>query len=431
MKFSGSTTITATALFLASVTVCSHAFLAPSSSSLVGVRTSHGSSTSKTARYFLDTTKKGDKAAAAGSVNPIADIQSFLPSPEPVEVRPNLQGTTCLVSCGGQTVKPDLFYLLNHEDSAFRFSKIVAISSDVASTKKQLLTRQARYTGLLSKLDYQPADDSSSILPSTPDILEQASSWIAVVDSLQDLKLMAKSIDKVDNVAILYMASSCDEASTTAIRDTFETTLKVANPNVSLVIVDQEACSMENNKLDPFLEENNSAFPPLLFYDDESSSTATSLSNTTTPKNPAFLSEEALRMAVECLQLQAAAGKCLFLRLIDNNSANTATTSKQTPEELFPKLVKGLRNAGYQRSQEIDYMLQLGLSHYQKAIEVYETANPAAKNGVVHTNAWWEDKEFQKQVKQSSLRQEELVAANRAREERLNQQEEEQDKKFA
>eukprot|EP00980_Cylindrotheca_fusiformis_P020004 scaffold7091_cov73-Cylindrotheca_fusiformis.AAC.1 len=80
----------------------------------------------------------------------------------------------------------------------------------------------------------------------------------------------------------------------------------LANPNVSLVAVDQETCSMENNnnKLDQLLEETIPLFHPSCFMTTMTNQATT----TTTPNNPAFLSEEALRMTVECLQLQAAAG---------------------------------------------------------------------------------------------------------------------------
>jgi hypothetical protein len=88
----------------------------------------------------------------------------------------------------------------------------VAISSDVAATKKQLLTRQARYTGLLSKLDYE----SSSLLP-TSTLLQEASSWVAVIDNLNDLKMMTQYVGQVQNVAILYMASKSTGTTTTQI----------------------------------------------------------------------------------------------------------------------------------------------------------------------------------------------------------------------
>lgn len=405
MKFS-----TAALLVLATAASTTQAF-APATS------VTSKTASSNTARYFLDTTKGGggDSIAEDGlAKNPIKDIQSYIPSPEPVEVRQNLASSTCIVS-GSKAVSPDLFYLLNHEDSAFAFKKIVAISSDVASTKKQLLTRQARYAGLLSKLDYE----SSSLLP-TSSLLEEASSWIAVIDNLSDLALITQSAAKVENVSILFMASPDDSAST--LEQAFDA-LKAANPNSSLVIVDQIACDTSIEQEEFALKNTKQRFAPLLYFDEEVTSTALN-----EMQDPAFLAEEALRMVTECLQLQAAAGKSISLRLIENDTV-TATSAKQSPQQLFPKLVKGLRNAGYDRPQEIDYMLRFGVSHYATAIQEFETENPTAKNGVVHTNAWWEDEKFQKMVKKSSLRQEELVEANRMLEERLLQ--EEQEKKFA
>jgi hypothetical protein len=390
------------------------------------------STSSTTARYFFD----GDSAKMeAQDKNPVKYIQSYIPSPEPVEVRPSLEQSTCIVS-GSKPISPELFYLLNHEDSAFGFKKIVAISSDVAATKKQLLTRQARYTGLLSKLDYE----SSSLLP-TSTLLQEASSWVAVIDNLNDLKMMTQYVGQVQNVAILYMASkdqhdtgttTSSSTTTTTTTETFQA-LKMANPNVSLVVVDQDAIKFVEQ--DPLMLENKRKAVPLLYFDSSSSQdnddevVVVEEEPSNDVQDPLFLLDEALRLVTDCLQLQAAAGKTISLSLVENDTTSK-TSSSQTSKELFPKLIKGLREAGYQRPQEIDYMLRMGVNHYANAIQEFETANPNAKNGVIHTDAWWEDEQFQKMVKQSSLRKDELMESNRVREERLLAQEQEE-KKFA
>lgn len=391
---------TSAALFLAAAatTTSSTRAFAPSDGRVVkSASSSFGHRKISTARYFLDTSG-GDRSNSPEVKNPVKDIQSYLPQPEPVEVS-NISGT-CLVS---GKVSPELFYLLNNEDSAFEFDKIVSISPDISGMKKQLLTRQARYTGLLSKLDYS----TGSLLP-TSELLESASSWIAVVDSLSDLKMIAQCAGQVDNVAVLYMAPSNDgiEAASYA--------LKEANPNASLVIVDQTA--LVEQPINEDFEETK-APPTIMFYQEYDASTVDETDEELI-SNPAFMQEEAIRMVTECLQLAASNGKTISLKIVENDT-QSETSASQSSEKLFPKLTKGLREAGYERPQEIDYMLRLGVPDYLSAIQGFEKENPTAKDGVVHTNAWWEDPEFQKLVKQSSLRKDELIAANRERETRL------------
>ena len=82
-------------------------------------------------------------------------------------------------------------------------------------------------------------------------------------------------------------------------------------------------------------------------------------------------------------------------------------------------MIKGLRQAGYARPQEMDYVLNGGLKEFFDEIQAFEKENPTNEDGSVKlTNAWWEDPEFQKMVKESSLRKEELKQANRLAEEK-------------
>jgi hypothetical protein len=246
--------------------------------------------------------------------------------------------------------------------------------------------------------------------------MQEASSWICVVDNLEDLQMVAKCAGQVENVAVLYVTPSNDgiEAASEA--------LKAVNQNASLVVVHQDAIT--ESPVDEFEEVKAPA--PVMFYEKYDVSSFTSRKESIS--DPAFLQSEAIRMATECLQLDAASGKTIALSVIENDTTSQ-TSSSQTSQQLFPKIVKGLREAGYERPQEIDYMLRLGVSDYQSEIKNFEQENPTAQNGVVHTNAWWEDPEFQKMVKKSSLRKEELITANREREAEFELQEEEE--KFA
>merc|ERR1712151_638817 len=62
------------------------------------------------------------------------------------------------------------------------------------------------------------------------------------------------------------------------------------------------------------------------------------------------------------------------------------------------KLIKGLRQAGYARPQEIDHMMREGVEGYQKAIDDFMERNPDYDKGYT-SDIWWESEEFQKSVR--------------------------------
>jgi len=85
-------------------------------------------------------------------------------------------------------------------------------------------------------------------------------------------------------------------------------------------------------------------------------------------------------------------------------------------------LIKGLREAGYARPQEIDHMLRDGPANYQSAVDDFNEKNPNYKDGYYTTDAWWEDEKFQASVKKSSLRAaEEIQQAKDARQEKIEE----------
>lgn len=382
-------------------------------------------------------------------VHPLQDIQSYVPVAEPVLTRKNIQGSTCVVSGGRAT--PELFYMLNDEDSAFRFNKIVSVSQDVSRTKKQLLTRTARYTGLLNKL----AHETGNVVPPA-NILEEASSWIALVDTVEDLQSMIPSANQVENLSILYFYTPQDEAQL----ESLSVDLMAVNPNASLVLIPQIELEedpeidpdevqptpimyyYEPGKGEPLVPQAASEEPPAPVASAEEGegkkeNEAKGIPKLTEPKllrNPAFIASEANRLAVECLQLQAAAGKTLKVQCMERKGMMELMQllQQETPstQNLFTKLILGLREAGYERSQEMAYMMDKGVVHLKEAIDKFSNANPSlvksmrsgasatTKDGepIKTTNAWWEDPEFQKLVKESSLRRAELEEAKRLEE---------------
>ena len=386
MKFS-----VPTVLFVASIATTATAF---TSTDLVRQRKTLPS----TARYFLDTSG-GNKDERTGPVNPLMDVAAFLPSPKPVESRSGLSREKCLVS---GDIPEEFFYHLHtndDENKMFDFDSIVAVHPDVSAMKKKLLTRQARYTGLLDKLDYEQGE----LLPSSSS-LESASSWIVVAHSTQELSSIATVANQVENLVVLYIGSLV-QADQKALFD--------ANPNASIVNVQNPEWLELDETEDPMLIPSLDS--PLLYYpetiDDDNDEEEPSFSN----KDSTFLKAETLRLVSECLQLKAAAGKTLFVKLMENTLSTKASSSTET----FPNLIKGLRQAGYARPQEMDYVLNGGLKEFFDEIQAFEKENPTNEDGSVKlTNAWWEDPEFQKMVKESSLRKEELKQANRLAEEK-------------
>ena len=344
-------------------------------------------SSSSSSTLFISSWGKGSGASEfnANDVpqSPEENIQAYLAKPEPVEARANLSGNVLVSGWKDAT----LFNFLNSEDSAFEFDKIVAFSQDIVKAKKSLLSREARYTGLLDKLDYLE-DEGASALP-TVEQLEGMTSWVAVVEEaskIEEIAALCKAADSVKNLSILLI-DAIDLSS-----DTSEAVLEglgACDTDYSLVSVGTLHEDHEEGKV------------PCKYEEFGGSLAAGSV----------FSTNEAMRMVTECLQLESAVGKAYTLSEIEDS------------DSLDFKLVKGLREAGYARPQEVDHMIRFGTSAYQEAIEAYKEKNPG--DGVTTTHAWWEDENFQKSVKESSLRKEELLAANREREERLaNEQQE-------
>lgn len=446
------------AFFLASSAALvsqSHAFTAPASLSTTKAQTLSSSSPSSRRRMAKEADAGGkskvteidemqlkrmnyefNRGAGSGSgvddtprMHPLMDIQSYVPVAEPALTRKNIQDSTCIVS--GSRATPELFYLLNSEDSNFGFNKIVAVSNDVKKNKKTLLTRTSRYTGLLSKLAYE----EGSVVPPAS-VLEEASSWIALVDTAEDLKTLIPSAASVENLSILFFYSA---DITESQLESLSSELMAANPDASLVLVPQADVIQDPNE-DP-LDAEIKPTPIMYYYEQGKGEPLVISEEATTPTEEAkegqeapvsieptlvhdneFTFEEARRLAIECLQLQAGAGKTLMVQCIEKKGMlemNQLIKQKSpSTQNMFTKLILGLREAGYERPQEIAYMLDKGVGHMQEAIDKFGQANPGAVKSIqsgsgsskatTTTNAWWEDPEFQKLVKESSLRKEQV-----------------------
>lgn len=321
---------------------CTDAFV-PSSLSLINSRTTQSSSTtsSNTILYISSWGTKGPPSRWSDNVlkDPEKKIQDYLEEPEAVEARTNVDGI-CLVS--GLINAKDrtdqfIFDLLNHEDSAYEFTKIIAFVDDSKFSKKRLLSRSARYTGLLDKLDFIQSNTIGA-LP-TIEQLNGVKTWLAVIgvtetgvqtndeklQQLIDIATIAKNVPSLENIAILMMNSNemDPNSSSNALN-----ILKDSGKTYTLVAVGTIEDRPEGQTFYHYGEFGTS--------------------DAVLPSTAVFSREESYRMITELLQLESGINKALTFADIYNVNVTEA------------KLIKGLREAGYARPQEIDHMIREG-----------------------------------------------------------------------
>ena len=268
--------------------------------------------------------------------NPEEKVQAYLKEPQAVEARNNVDGT-CLVS---GLIRPGvaaddqfLFDLLNHEDSAFEFEKIIAFTNDAKLARKRLLSRSARYTGLLDKLEFAQAAEPDA-LPKAED-LTGVKSWIAYLDSdklleqVEEVASILQTAESVENVALLLVnANELEASASQAALDKIKAVAEGRKLSYTLVAV---------GKLETH-EEGREAYHFEPFGTDEG----------VIPPQAIFSRQESYRMITELLQLECGRDKALsFAEIYNVNATNV-------------KLIKGLREAGYARPQEIDHMIREG-----------------------------------------------------------------------
>jgi hypothetical protein len=290
-------------------------------------------SPSETILYISSWGTKGSPArnAAPEVRNPEEHIQAYLKAPDAVEARVNINGKVMVSGLVKSKERTDqfIFDLLNHEDSAFEFVKIVAHVDDVKFAKKRLLSRSARYTGLLDKLEFTEAS-SAGVLPTTEQ-LEGIKSWVAylegdnLLEAVQDVVALAKAAPSIENLSILLTnAVDLDVSASKFAVDA----LKDCGKTYTLVAVGK-------------LEEHDEGKVPYKFAEFGSAEGAL-------PSDAIFSRGEAMRMITELLQLECGVNKALSFSEVYTVNATEA------------KLVKGLREAGYARPQEIDHMIRRG-----------------------------------------------------------------------
>lgn len=209
---------------------------------------------------------------------------------------------------------------------------------DVKMGKKRLISRSARYTGLLDKLDFSQSE-SSGALPTLAQ-LEGVSSWVAHVDGgalskVEEIMAVAEQAESVKNVAILVSgAQNVKGEELKQVEDMMKS--KATTFQYTLVVVPE-------------------------WNDEPEAITAFGIVNVTdvvdeTPFGEgaaaSFSREESLRIITEALAIDKAAGKCVVA---------TAAPDAKSVESM---LVQGMREIGFDRLQEVEHMITRGVKGY-------------------------------------------------------------------
>jgi hypothetical protein len=316
------------------------------------IRTTATTTTTSTALYISSWGTKGPPAfRQANRLDPEKRIQDYLPEPGPVEARTTIDGTILvsgLVSNAATATSTAsdydqfLFDLLNHQDSAFEFTKIIAFVPDAAFAKKRLLSRSARYTGLLDKLSFVQAIEGNKF--PTVEQLAGVKTWLAVLHHNVDDNIGGSGGGVLADCHA--MAEICAQVPATELQS-------VAVLLTHASDLDPAQCLEVVNKLNATEGRQCTIVAVGQIEDRPEGSTAYQYEAFGTPEGvlPAkavFAREEAYRMITELLQLECGVGKALSFAEVYNVNATES------------KLVKGLREAGYARPQEIDHMIRLG-----------------------------------------------------------------------
>jgi len=313
------------------------------------------------------------------------DVMAYLSEVQaPTVVRSDL-GSSVMIS-GFDPRDPsstEVLDFLNNEDSPhFPFTKIVAHVEDMKLAKKRLIGRNARYTGLLDKLDFS----EGTSLP-TVEQLADVSSWVAHVaegdmGQLGAIADLAEAAESVKNVVILVSGATSVGGSAL-----------------------KEAEDMLKGKATTF------AYTLLVVpeWNDEPEATCSfGLVNVTDVADAPFASsetfsrEESLRIATECLAIDKAAGKSVV--------ANVVTE----PNSLEYFLIQGMREIGYNRLGEIEHMVTSGAKGYNDMIAAREEG------------ASWEKAPEQSEEEKAAMfktKEEQIALARQKRDEAAKQKE--------
>eukprot|EP00978_Attheya_sp_CCMP212_P006092 scaffold13731_cov51-Attheya_sp.AAC.3 len=348
MQLRGSVVSAAVAMAALSVTVSGFLPTAPRHAAAAAVREGE-------TRLFISSwgRKKNKKVVP---LDPEKSIQAYIVPPEPVAAKEQLVGTSVLVSGwvrDKERTDQFVFDLLNHEDNgAFDFTKIIAFVDDTKFAKKRLLSRSARYTGLLDKLDFVQAS-APGALP-TVEQLAGVKNWLAHVpdanlDLLKEIAGLAKQADSIDNVSVLVTQANHAASGVAPMLEALKAF--EGGPTFSIVAVGD-------------ISEKAEGSVPYELLDLSNATATAALTEGIVLHNATFSRGESLRLVTECFALASASNKAFtFQEVYDVNQTEA-------------KIIRGLREAGYTRPQEIDHMITKGPAAYLQACADFKTKKP-------------------------------------------------------
>jgi len=256
-------------------------------------------------------------------------------------------GSTVVIS-GFNPEEPasqEILAFLNNEFSPHlsdTFKKIIAHVDDVKVGKKRLIGRNARYTGLLDKLDFTQSE-SAGALPTVAQ-LEGVSSWVAHVaggdnlSKLEDIVAVAEGAESVKNVAILVSgAQNVKGEELKQVEEMMKS--KATTFEYTLVVVPEWNDEPEANCAFGIVNVTD-VVDDAPFGEDVGS----------------FSREESLRIITEALAIDKAAGKCVV------------ATAAPDAKSLETYLVQGMREIGFDRLQEVEHMVTRGVKGYNEML---------------------------------------------------------------
>jgi len=323
------------------------------------------------------------------SLDALEQVRKFIPNPTPVVQRPDL-GTSVLIS-GFNPQDPSssmaLDFLNNEDSTHLPFTRVIAHVEDVKLAKKRMIGRNARYTGLLDKLSFLEAagdDGSVAAVPSLEE-LEGVSSWVAHVgdgdlSKLNAIVEMAEAAPSVKNVSILI--SGAQSLGDIALREA-EDMLKSKTTTFAYTLL---AVGEWNEE-----PEASCAYGLRNVTDVEAGGSLIGLSET-------FSREESLRLVTECLAIDKASGLCLVA-----NASKNVTSSES-------RLIRGMREAGYTRHQEVEFMVTKGVKGYNDMLQQEAEQSASRPLTPEEIEEAKREEEEQKKIRQEEYKQASLRA---------------------
>lgn len=309
--------------------------------------------TTKTTQFALHMISSFDKKSSSVQddriVDPEKNIQAYLKKNDfGIVSRDNIGGNALVSGLVKSVERTDqtIFDMLNTEESGFEFVKIYAHVDDAKFAKKRLLSRSARYSGLLDKLDFAEATTPGA-LPTSDDIKKyNISNWIAIIeeDHLNKLEEIYNtalaSKGTLENVGILLSnAFNLDEEKSKEIVAKFESLAAGYMEPIEkrLISLPIEFHIVAVGKLEDYPEGSAAyAYEPI------------GTSDAILPEGLEFSRELAMRLVTDLLQCDAGSCKALSFAEIYEE------------DELEAKLIIGLREGGFNHAEEIEYMLNDG-----------------------------------------------------------------------